>query len=89
MKKFRVILATSSLLLAFCAAFASHSQSSNIYYEWRILTLQCVARSLTFTECTNQPSLLLCAIVDDGDLVLLRGNDIVQNQCGPSLFRAN
>jgi hypothetical protein len=86
MKKFRVLLLLIVLLLAFC--LASASQTGYTYYEWRPATSQCVARTFNINVCmSGHPQNPPCTIWNDEDGILLRENNIVQNQCGPTLSR--
>jgi hypothetical protein len=85
MKQFRAFFAITALLLAFGAALASNS--SFTYYEWRETIFQCVAHSYYIDGCTIRPSDRCCTILVGGDIIQLRNNNVVENQCGQALFR--
>jgi hypothetical protein len=88
MKKFRVILASSALLLAFGAAFASDLAFT--YYQWRpasgSIPAACVPQSPPF-ECIVTPNANPCSVLIGGDLIQLRETAVVENQCGAQLFK--
>jgi hypothetical protein len=84
MKTLRILLATSALLLAFSAAFAS--TFSFTYYHWRLATSQCVGISYP-TQCYTIPNFNPCTVLVDENIVHLRETNVVANQCGASMFR--
>jgi hypothetical protein len=84
MKKARIFLAMSAVLLAIGGAFASKSLVLNTYYEYQDLTPtdKCVAHQVDFA-CSAVVTPNICEISG----IQLRPNTTISNQCGTVLFK--
>ena len=80
MKKLHLILSASAILFALTATFATQKLSSQIGYEWKEATEQCVNRG-SFDCSTNAGN--PCTIEDGA--IILGSSNVIANECGPQL----